>query len=177
MNERTRKTEPIFAGRILRLERLEVELDDGRSAVREIVRHRGAVGVLPRLPDGRFLLVRQYRKAVEAAAIEVCAGLLDPGESPETAARRELLEETGRRARRWVHLGRLWSSPGYTDEAVEVFFAECEGESQAADLDEDERVETLAVSADEIEEMIRRNDIRDAKTIAAWQLYRLKVRD
>lgn len=177
MNERTRKTEVIFTGRLLRLERLKVELDDGRPAVREIVRHPGAVGVLPRLPDGRFVLVRQYRKAVEAAAVEVCAGLLDPGETPENAARRELLEETGRRARRWVYLGRVWSSPGYTDEAVDVFFAECEKESQAAALDEEERVEPLVVRADEIEAMILRNDIRDAKTIAVWQLYRLKVRD
>jgi len=177
MKELTKQIRRLYSGRILRLERLDVQLEDGRLSVREIVRHGGAVGILPRLPDGRFLLVRQFRKAVEADAIEVCAGLLDPGEAPEAAARRELREETGYRARRLLHLGRLWSSPGYTDEAVDVYFAECENERQAAALDEDERVETLIVSADEIENLIRRNEIRDSKTLAVWLLYRLKVRD
>lgn len=176
MSERTIHSECIYDGRVLRLERLQVALDDGRPALREIIRHSGAVGILPQLPDGRFVLVRQYRKAVEAEVIEVCAGLLDPGESPEIAARRELLEETGCRARRLVHLGSLWSSPGYTDEAVDVYYAECEPERSAADLDDDERVHAFTVTAEEIEALIRRNEIHDAKTVAVWMLYRLKVR-
>jgi len=173
--EHTRKVERIYAGRILELERLEVELDNGRTAMREIVRHAGAVGILARLPDGAFVFVRQFRKAVESEAIEVCAGLLNPGESAEAAARRELIEETGCRAARWTRLGTLWSSPGYTDETIEVFFADCEEAPGPSDPDEDERVEPLILRATEVEDLIRRNVIRDAKTVAAWMLYRLKV--
>ncbi len=173
--ERTRRTERIYEGRILTLERLEIELDDGRPAIREIVRHVGAVGVLPRLPDGTFIFVRQYRKAVESEAIEVCAGLLNPGEPPEDAARRELLEETGCRATRMIHLGTLWSSPGYTDEAVDVFFAEVAAPREPTNPDEDERVEAIGLRPEEVEALMRRNVIRDAKTIAAWMLYRLKA--
>ncbi len=175
MKEFTRKTERIYSGRVLDLERLDVELEDGRPALREIVRHRGAVGVLPRLPDGSFIFVRQFRKAVEAEAIEVCAGLLEPGEPPESAARRELREETGLAADRLVFLGRLWSSPGYTDEAVDVYFAECREKQSARELDEDERVETLRLTEREVEDLIRRNEIHDAKTVAVWHLYRAKV--
>ena len=176
--ERTRDVKRIFQGRVLNLEVLEVELDDGTISTREIVRHVGAVGVLARRADGAFLFVRQYRKAVEAEAIEVCAGLLEAGETPADAARRELREETGHRAARLVRLGTLWSSPGYTDEAVEVFFADCEdGIAEATRPDEDERVETLALQAEEVEDFIRHNRIRDAKTIAAWTLYRLRSAD
>jgi ADP-ribose pyrophosphatase len=172
MLEKTLSSRTLYTGRVLTLEILDVELEDGRPAVREIIRHARAVAVLPRLPDGRFLWVRQYRKAMEEDVVEVCAGLVEPGEAPEAAARRELAEETGWAAGRLVPLGEVYSSPGYSDEKVDLYFAECTGPAAAAAQDEDERVETVALSPEEIGEWIRTGAIRDAKSIAAWLLYR-----
>lgn len=172
MLEKTLSSRTLYSGRVLTLEILDVELADGRPAVREIIRHARAVGVLPRLPDGRFLWVRQYRKAMEEEVVEVCAGLVEPDEAPEAAARRELAEETGWAAGRLVPMGEVYSSPGYSDEKVDLYFAECAEPAEAAAQDEDERVETVAMSPEEIDGAIRSGAIRDAKSIAAWLLYR-----
>lgn len=174
MHESTVSSRTLYDGRVVRLDVLDVQLADGRPAVREIIRHAPAVGVLPRLPDGTFLLVRQFRKAMEADVLEVCAGINEPGEAPEDAARRELLEETGCVADRMVHLGTVFSSPGYTDEIIDLYFAECAGARSATAFDEDEHVETVPLTAAEMETMLRENRIRDAKTVAAWALYRLR---
>lgn len=172
MQEKTLSGRTLYSGRVLTLEILDVELEDGRRAIREIIRHARAVAVLPRTPDGRFLWVRQYRKAMEEAVVEVCAGLVEPGEAPEAAARRELAEETGWAAGKLAWMGEVYSSPGYSDEKVDLYFAECVGPAGAAAQDEDERVETVALSPAEIDEAIRSGAIRDAKSIAAWLLYR-----
>lgn len=172
MTERTLDARILYSGRVLDLELLDVELEDGRRATREIARHAAAVGVLARLPDGRFVWVRQYRKAVEEPVIEICAGLVEPGETPEAAARRELMEETGHRARRLEPLARLFTSPGFTDERVDLFRADCDPVPAAARPDADERVERLVLSREEIETGIRDGRIRDAKSVAAWFLGR-----
>jgi len=177
MRETTTGSRTIYDGRVVRLDVLDVELGDGRPALREIVRHAPAVGVLPRRPDGTFLLVCQHRKAMDADVVELCAGINEPGEAPETAARRELLEETGHAAERLVHLGRILASPGYTDEVIDLFYAECSAEPSAPDFDEDEHVEVVPMRERELEAAIRDNRIRDGKTVAAWALYRLRVRE
>ena len=171
MHEKTLSTRRVFSGRVVTLDCLDVELADGRTSVREIVRHVPAVGVVARLPGGAFLFVRQYRKAVEEDVLEVCAGCNDPGETPEEAARRELREETGHHARRWVPLGRVYSSPGYTDEVIDLFLADLEPEAAETKPDADEAVETVQLTADEVDRQIRDGRIRDAKTLAAWHLY------
>lgn len=172
MHEKTISSERLFEGRVVTLDRLAVELTDGRRSIREIVRHVPAVGVLARLPCGDFLFVRQYRKAVEEEILEVCAGCNDPGEAPEAAARRELREETGYAARRMEHLGRVYASPGYTDEVIDLFHAELADAPEASRLDADEHVETVQLTPAEVDDHIRRGVFRDAKTIAAWHLYR-----
>jgi ADP-ribose pyrophosphatase len=171
MNERTLNAKRIFDGRVVALEVHDVELHDGRRSVREIVRHAPAVGVVARLQDGTFLFVRQFRKAMEEAVIEVCAGLVDPGETPEAAARRELREETGCEARTLRRLGRLYSSPGFTDEWAEIYAAECPPPVAAPRLDGDEHLETVRLSRGEVEARIADGRIRDGKTVAAWLLY------
>ena len=173
MEERTRTTRRLFEGRILALDILEIERPDGVRASRELVRHAPAVGVLPRLPDGTFLLVRQFRKAIETELLEICAGLVDPGENAEAAARRELAEETGCAATRLERLGRLYASPGYTDETVEIFFAECAEPDRPPAPDPDEHVTVQRADAEGIETMIRDGRLADAKSVAAWQLYRM----
>lgn len=175
MREITTARRVVYDGRVVRLEVHDVRLADGRPAVREIVRHAPAVAVLPRLPDGRVLLVRQYRKAVDARMVELCAGLREPDEPPEVAARRELREETGCEALELRHLGRVFVSPGYTDEWIDLFYAECdEPAAERMDPDEDERIEAVPMTRAELAAAIADNRIQDGKTIAAWCLCRAR---
>jgi ADP-ribose pyrophosphatase len=174
MKERTLKTTDAFRGKLIRVEVLEVELEDGTRSVREIVRHPGAVAVVVRRRDGRFVFVRQFRKPVEDHLLEVVAGTLDHGESPERCARREVAEETRHRVDSLTPLGGLYPSPGYVAERIEAFAAEADedpGGRHGHVADPDERVETVVLERCEVERMIRAGRIRDAKTLAAWMLY------
>lgn len=177
MPERTLQSRAVFRGRLLGVEVLRVALGDGRTGRREIVHHPGAVAVLCRRPDGRFVMVRQYRKPVERVLLEVVAGCLHPGEPPARCARREVREETGYRVRRLRRLGLIYPTPGYCDERLHLFFAELEAAPAAQSLDEDERVAPVAIAAPQLERLIRGGRIRDAKTLAAWLMYKGKQRD
>jgi ADP-ribose pyrophosphatase len=171
MHEKTIHKTIAFHGKLLTLEQLDVELEDGRQAYREIVRHPGAIGVVARLPGERLVLVRQFRKAVESTMVEVVAGLLDPGETPEAAAHRELEEETGYRARSLVHLGAVYASPGYVDEKVEIYLADLEDlPAKAQKTDHGEQVEVIVMDRAAFSAEIAAGSIRDAKTLAAWAL-------
>jgi len=172
MNERTISTETIYRGRILDLDVLDVELDDGRRSVREIVRHGPAVAIVTRLPDGRFAFVRQFRKAMERICFEVVAGNCDPGETPAESAMRELREETGYAARTMELLGPIYPSVGYCTERIDVFFSEVSSRGETA-FDEDERIELVFLAESEMDERIRAGGVKDAKTLAAWMLFKL----
>ena len=161
----------VFEGDLIRVEVADVQLEDGTPARREIVRHPGAVAVVARLPDGRFVFVRQFRKPVEAHLIEVIAGTLDPGEAEETCARREVAEESGCAVRSLRRLGKIFPSPGYVDEGITVFFAEVSEDGPAAEGDHDERIENVFLTRAAFEEDIRGDRAWDAKTLAAWMLY------
>ena len=175
MDETTLSTESIYEGRVIRVERLEVELEDGTQTTREVVRHGGAVAVIARREDGRFVFVRQFRKALERDLFEVVAGGIDPGEEPEVAARRELLEESGYAAGALTFLGSLFPAPGYTDERIDVFFTEVANEAGALDPDDDERVEVLALSRAEVESMFSDGECVDGKTLGAWLMFEKRV--
>ena len=169
--EKTVATNLLFEGRLLTLEVCDVELENGRRSVREIVRHPGAAVILAELPDGRFVLVRQYRSAISTELLETIAGTLDPGETVEDCARRETLEETGYSVRELTALGMIYPSPGYTDERLHLFHATLEAEQVALALDEDEAIECLPLHADEIAQLIKGGEITDAKTLAIWMLW------
>ena len=171
MYEKTISRKTVFEGRILGVDVLEVELEDGRRSVREIVQHGVAVAIIPRLPDGRFVFIRQFRKAMERICFEVVAGNCDPDESEEVSAVRELQEETGYVSQSLELLGPIYPSVGYCTERIDVFFAEV-GEQGATAFDEDEHIETVILSETEMDEMIRTGQIADAKTLAAWMLYK-----
>jgi len=168
--EKTLGTKQVYDGRILNVEVLDIELGDGRKSTREIIRHRGASAVLAVLPDGRFIFVKQYRKAVEREFIEVVAGVLDEGEVPAECARRELREETGYSARTLTHVGAIHPSPGYSSEMINIFFANVDPNCGAQDPDEDEYVEVLYFTSEEVNEMIQNGELTDAKTLATWLL-------
>jgi ADP-ribose pyrophosphatase len=176
MHEKTLKRETVFAGRLVQVETLEVELETGLHAYRELVRHPGAVCVLLRAPDRRFVLVRQFRVGAQKQMLEVVAGILDAGEAPEAAAHREVREETGFRLARLVRMGVLYPTPGYVEERIICYYgvASAGGDRQ---LDHDERVEVELIAEQAFTARIRRGEIEDAKTLAAWALYQAGAAD
>ncbi|MCX6992402.1 MAG: NUDIX hydrolase [Kiritimatiellaeota bacterium] len=169
MNEKTVSSQPIFDGRLLKLNVLEVELDNGRRARREIVRHPGAVAIWARAPDGRFVFVRQFRKAIEQELLEVVAGTLEAGETPEVCARREIREETGYAVKTLIPLGFIFTAPGFCTERIAIFYAEL-AQNGPADPDPDERLDVVLLDEFEWKAMMSRSAIQDAKTLAAWAL-------
>ena len=173
MTEKTTSLDRIFTGRILGLEVHRVELANGVRSTREIVRHHGAIAALARLPDGRFVLVRQYRKPMEQELLEVVAGCLEPGEAPADCAVRELKEETGYEVDSLTPLGQLYPTPGYSDEVLHLFFARLRAAAATPAPDEDEKVTVVILTAEQIEDGIRRDEIRDSKTISVWLRARL----
>lgn len=174
LEETTLSSETLLEGIVFKVDRQEVRLADGSESKRDIVRHAGGVGVLARTPRGTFLLVRQFRKAVDAEVVEIVAGMREPGESPEDTARRELEEETGYRVTSIRALGRTYASPGYTDEIVHVYFAETVDDPGVNKLDLDERVELVELDRGELDRRVRENELPDSKTIAAWYFAREK---
>lgn len=165
-SEKTVSTQRIHEGRIINLREDTVLLPSGRQAKREIVEHKGAVCVVPVLPDGRIVMVRQYRKPAEAALLEVPAGGLEPNESPEECARRELMEECSYQAGTMTPLYQAFLAPGYSTELMYAFVAE-NLTPGSLDPDEDENVEVEIYSLDELLPMIDDGRLADAKTLAA----------
>ncbi|HKB15145.1 MAG TPA: NUDIX hydrolase [Planctomycetota bacterium] len=163
-------TEEVFRGKIFRVVRERFRTPFGRAVVQELILHPGAAVVLPKMDADRVLLVRQYRHAARAFLWEAPAGRLEPGESPEQAARRELREETGLRAERWTRLGGFFPAPGITSEFMHLFLAEGLAPDGGAAPDEDEEIETGVFPLAEIRRRIRDGEIRDGKTIVALAL-------
>jgi ADP-ribose pyrophosphatase len=121
---RVLSSRPIHDGRVVRLRVEEIELPSGRRATLELVHHPGATAIVPLDADDNVLLVRQYRHATGGEwLLEVPAGKLDPGETPERCAARECEEETGFRPAELVPLGWIWTTPGFTDERIWLFLA------------------------------------------------------
>jgi len=176
MREQTIGSKTVFEGRIMRIEVLDIKLPDGRTATREIVRHGPAVAVVARRSDGRFIFIRQFRKAMERICFEVMAGNCDPGEEAETAAIRELKEETGYAPDSIRFLAPIYPSVGYCDERIDIFYAETGDMPGATDFDHDEEIETVLLTEEEVDGMIRRGEVQDAKTLAAWMLYKSSVK-
>lgn len=164
----------IYAGRILDLEVDRVLLPNGGEALREVVRHPGAVVVLPLLADGRLVFVRQHRYPTGEVLLELPAGKLDAGEPPAVCAVRELEEETGWRAAQITALGWFYTTPGFSDEVLHAFVAT--GLEAASDHtpDQDEVIEIVTWTVEQALEACRDGDIRDSKTIATLFLARLQ---
>lgn len=171
MNEKTLSITPVYNGRMISVETLQVELEPGIRAYREIVRHPGAIAAVARVPDGRFVFVRQYRKPVEREVLEVIAGRKEPQERAEDCAAREIKEETGHEVISLHSLGSLYPSPGYVDEIIHLYYAELSESAQNPDRDHDERITVEYLTQEEFEAMIDGGLIDDGKTLAAWLLY------
>ena len=157
--------ETVFSGRIIKTQVDTVLMPDGRQVTREVVRHPGAVAMIPIDADGNVLLVRQYRHAVGQSLLEIPAGTLEEGESPDRTAQRELQEEIGYASRDLRALGGIYSAPGFCDEILYIYLARDLVESRLpADDDEDITVERVPLS--ETDRLIRLGEIQDAKSVA-----------
>jgi len=172
---RVLSTRRVYEGKVLSLDVDEVLEPEGVRATREVVRHRGSVAALPVHEDGRMVLVRQYRYAVDALVWELPAGRLDPGETVEDAARREMEEEVGLRPRGLEPLATFYTTPGLCDERMHLFRA-TGLESVAARPEADERIESRAFTRTEVEEMIRRGEIAEGKTLVALLMERARAK-
>ena len=164
-------TRRVYTGRVLSLDVDTARFPDGSSGELEIIRHPGAAAVVPvasdpKGPDPVLLMLRQYRYAAGGTLWEIPAGRLDPEEAPDVCARRELREEAGVEAGRLERLTTIWTTPGFTDEAIHLFWA---GDltTAAHAREPDEFIEVVPKPLSEVLKGIRDGEIRDGKTVAA----------
>ncbi len=169
--ERALSSKRVYEGKILNLRVDEVEVSrNGRHTKREVVEHGDAVAVLARDEEGRFLFVRQFRYPLKAELLEIPAGLIEKGESPRDAAARELREEAGYRAAKWTRLPAVWSSPGFSDEKIHLFYAEGL-EWAPLDPDDDEDIALVRLTEDELLTMLDSSETLDGKSLASLAWY------
>ena len=154
----------VWTGKIFSVNRLQVKLPDGRTAIRDVVRHCGAVAVVALTDDGRICLVRQYRTALGRVTVEIPAGKLDPGEDPLHCAHRELEEETGFTAKKMAYLTSIASSDGFTDEIIHLYMA-TGLEFAEASPDDDEFINVDLVELSQLIDAVLDGQVEDAKTI------------
>ena len=164
------KSEIVYQGPVFGVRRDEVLEPGGLQTTREVITHPGSVVVLPVLRDKRVVLIRQYRHATRQYLWELVAGRMDEGESVKEAAARELLEETGYRAKRFGVFLDVFPTPGFLEEHMYILLAE--GLTLGvAEPEEDEKIVAKAYTRDELEKMIQRGVLRDAKSIAGLLYY------
>lgn len=174
--ETTKTSEKLFSGRVIDLYLEEVVLPNGKTSTREIIKHPGAVAVIAITEENKIVMVQQYRKAMERVLVEIPAGKLEEGELPVVTAKRELEEETGYTTDSLQHLISFYTSPGFADELVHIYFTEeLQILTEKAELDEDEFVDVLEVTLEEAQQMIHEQRIFDAKTAYAVQYLQLKL--
>lgn len=154
----------VYNGKVVRLQECDVKLPNGRTSVREVVRHPGAVAILAEPTPGKLILVSQYRFAPGEVLVELPAGKLEPGESLVNSAARELAEETGYRARDLQLVYEFYTSPGFADERIALFYANQLSEGDVH-LDDDEFVQVSTYERTDLVQMLSQGAIRDAKTI------------
>lgn len=162
-------SETIYEGRLITVRVDDVELPDGRRSHREVVEHPGAVGIVAMNPAGNILLIEQFRYAVGRTLLEIPAGTVEAGESPEETARRELLEETGYRASALTEISRFFVSPGWANEEIVLYRAGTLSFAGHAP-DHDEILQIVEVDPARIPVLMRDGIIADAKTIIALHL-------
>lgn len=178
LSERTRANGPgpghtrvIHHGKVITVVEDTVTFPDGSSGTLDVVRHPGASAVLPfvgdpNTPDPSILLIRQFRHAANGWLLEIPAGRLHAGETPDTCALRELREETGYRAGQLTHLTSILTTPGFSDEVIHLFMA-TQLERGPTQRDADEFIEPAEFPLSAVRELIRTGEMRDAKSIIA----------
>lgn len=160
----------IYQGRVFGVRRDDVVEPTGVRTTREVITHPGSAVVLPVLPDGRIVLVRQYRHAARQFMWELVAGRMERGETPRRAAAREMIEETGYRVKRFRVFLDVFPTPGFLEERMYILLAEGLTLGQA-EPEDDEKITAKAFRRAELEKMIHHGKLRDAKSIAGILYY------
>jgi len=164
-------SERVFDGKVFHVDRDRVRMPNGRTVTVDVVRHPRSVVLIPVPEPGRVILIKQFRYPVNRFLWELPAGSLDPGETPEQAARRECHEEIGLVPATIVRLGAYFPTPGYCDEEMLFFrLSGLEKTDEQAHVDEDEDIEAKTFELREAREMIRRGEIVDMKTVVGLAL-------
>lgn len=174
--EKQIETEILYKGMIVNIRRDVAELQNGRRVPREVVEHPGGVGIIPVTHDNKILMVRQYRYPMEEELLEIPAGKLDDGEEPLACAIRELSEETGCSAGRYIDFGAIYPSPGFCKETLYLYLA-LDLSYGAMHLDEGEFLSVEAVGIDELVDKVMRNELPDAKSIIGIMKARQYIAD
>jgi ADP-ribose pyrophosphatase len=164
-----------FQGKVFSVTTDKVTEPGGVTSIRDTVRHNGSIVVLAvdasqNPADPTILLERQYRHSAGQFLLELPAGRIEPGEAPLAAAKRELIEETGYRAKKWSKLTRYYASPGFLAETMQIFLAE-EIRPGVAQPEEDEKIELLHLPLSELLALIRAGKVLDGKTMIGALLY------
>jgi ADP-ribose pyrophosphatase len=174
MNVETLSSETVFTGRVFGVRRDRVVLPNGRQHTFDIVTHAGAVTIVPLDEQGRVWFIRQYRHPAGEVMLELPAGVIENGENPAASALRELREEIGQTAAELSLLGTFFLAPGYSTELMHVYLAR---QLSPAPLpgDADEQIEVAPTPLDEVDGLVWRGAVRDAKSLAALLLLRLAL--
>lgn len=161
--EKTVSSETVYKGPIFDIVQYTVEAENG-LAKRDVLQHNGAVIIIAIKEDGKIIMEKQFRKPFDAVLYELPAGKIDPGEDPEAAALRELKEETGYKAGSIEHLMTYYPTCGYSTEILYIYVCR-ELEKGETDLDPGESVDVIEFSAEELVDMVMKNEIKDSKAI------------
>jgi ADP-ribose pyrophosphatase len=177
---RTLSSKTVYKGKVFFVTRDEVSEPGGVTASRDVIRHNGSVVVLAvdeksNPADPGILLIRQYRHAAGKLLLELPAGRIEPGEKPMPAGKRELIEETGYRARRWSKLVTYYASPGFLSEAMNILLAEDLTLGEATP-EEDEKIELHMTPLSEVLRLIHAGKIEDGKTLIGVLMYAARLR-
>lgn len=154
----------IYDGSVVHLRVETIQMPDGDTYEREVIRHNGAVALLPLEPDGSVIFVRQYRAGCDKELLELPAGTLNPGEDREACARRELQEEVGLYPARLTEIGQFWVAASYTSELITIYLAE-EMHPSRLPPDKDEHIVVERLPFERALQMAYANEIEDSKTL------------
>lgn len=162
-----------YQGRKFNFDVNRLRLPNGSEGDWECIRHPGGALAVPVTPEGKLVLLRQYRFAAEGRLLEFPAGTIEPNEDPAETIKREIEEETGYRAHKWQKLGQFFLAPGYSDEIIYAFLAQdLELLEKPPAQDDDEDMETVLFTPQELEEAILAGEPVDAKSISSFFLAR-----
>jgi ADP-ribose pyrophosphatase len=165
MSAKINSKEILYEGRVFKLLRENVTLNNGVTVDLDIIRHPGASAIIPLSGNDTVILIKQYRHAIGNFIWEIPAGTLDPNETPIECAKRELIEEIGFSANTWEKLGEITPVPGYSNERIHMFLA-ADLVPAKQDLDKDEVLDVHEVTIGKVIEMIHQGAIQDGKTIS-----------
>jgi len=162
--EKQVETDTKYEGIIVDVKMDVVELQNGNRAKREVVVHPGGVGIVAVTDEKKVVMVRQYRYPMEEELLEIPAGKLDDREDPFECAVRELSEETGYTANKWVNLGKMYPSPGFCRETLYLYLA-TDLQSGEMHLDHNELLSVEEIPLDELVDLVMHNKLQDAKSV------------